>query len=86
MSRREGASIRPTCSRSSLGEVCPLLLVRPFAGDLVQQGNELATVGYRELLELEGEVLLLHHGGVRIQGGVVSELQEDGPLGDDPHE
>jgi hypothetical protein len=33
-------------------------------------------VGWRELMKLKGHVLLLLHRGVRIEGGVVRELQE----------
>src|SRR5215218_5921264 len=78
-----------SCDAQGLRQVeekLPLPLLRPLACDLAQQADELAAVGRRELLELEGEIFQLLHGGVRIQGGVVCELQEHRQLSDDLHE
>jgi hypothetical protein len=50
-------------------EILPLLLARPLACDLAQHADELAAVGWRELLKLEGKVFLLLYGGVRNQSG-----------------
>src|SRR4029453_12689143 len=61
-----------SCDAQGLRQVeekLPLPLPRPLACDLAQQADELAAVGRRELLELEGEIFQLLHGGVRIQGG-----------------
>jgi integrase len=53
----------------------PLSLGRPLACDRAQRPDELNAIGWRELLELEGEAFELLHGGVRSQRGVVCELR-----------